>query len=129
MKYDCYKTLDYWHEYKRICHVYMNTTDAYECNDNCPLRHKGCEEPTAEIIAIVQKWSDEHPEIPKLTREEYDFLQVFRVTADKHIERKIGHLFLVMGYTTMELWPTMFSFIKEGETWFLGDLLKLEVEG
>lgn len=123
MKYDCNKTLDFSHEYGRMCHCFP------DCKE-CPL-HTRCPETsdiTAEHIAIVQKWSDEHPEKPKLTREEYAFLQAFKVTADKHIERKIKHLFLVMGYTTMELWPELFPFIKEGETWFLGDLLKLEVE-
>lgn len=70
MKYDCTKTLEYWHEYKRICHANMDTTVAYECKDNCPLRHEGCEEPTIESITIVQKWSDEHPENPEREEEE-----------------------------------------------------------
>lgn len=124
MKYDCNKILDFVHEYGRMCE---SISDCKEC----PLNTLSCDELssiTAEHVAIVQKWSDEHPEIPKLTLEEYDFLQAFRVTADKHIERKIGHLFLVIGYTSMELWASMFPFIKEGETWFLGDLLKLEVK-
>lgn len=121
MKYDCTKTLDFSHEYDRLCH-------SFDC-DECPM-HTRCadaSEITEEHIAIVQKWSDEHPETLKITREEYAFLQAFKVTADKHIERRHGHLFLVMGYSSMELWPSMFPFIKEGETWFLGDLLKLEV--
>lgn len=129
MKYDCTKTRDCIHEYHRVC-----DSHPAGCEISCPLI--GADEicgfdifENEDNIALLQKWSDEHPEIPKLTREEYAFLQAFKVTADKQIERKIGHLFLVMGYTTMEIWPTMFSFIKEGETWFLGDLLKLEVEG
>lgn len=122
MKYDCNKTLDFSHEYKRMCHCFDRC-------EGCPL-NTWCPEMsdiTEEHIAIVQKWSDEHPEIPKLTREEYAFLQAFKVTADKNIGRRVGHLSLAIGYASMELWPSMFPFIEEGETWFLGDLLKLEV--
>lgn len=128
MKYDCTKTRDCLHEYHRLCDSYPAG-----CESGCPFieEYELCGFDIFESeynISLLQKWSDEHPEIPKLTREEYAFLQAFKVTADKHIERKIGHLFLVVGYSSMELWPSMFPFIKEGETWFLGDLLKLEAE-
>jgi hypothetical protein len=126
MKYDCSKTLDYLKERKRMC-------DMYDFCQGCPYGTLGAgcapfRDTSQEYIDILQKWSDEHPEIPKLARGEYAFLQAFKVTADKHIERKIGHLWFVMGYTNMELWSSLFPFIKEGETWFLGDLLKLEVD-
>lgn len=125
MKYDCNKTLDYWHEYKRICDTYSSYSG---CDESCPLKYQVCENPTAKIITIVQKWSDSHQEKPTLTREEYAFLKAFKVTADKNLERRVGQLSLAIGYASMELRPEMFSFIKEGETWFLGDLLKLEVQ-
>lgn len=123
MKYDCNKTLDFSHEYKRLCHCYP---DCEGCPVPAPCPDLG--DVTAEHIAIVQKWSDEHGELPTLTPEEDIFVQSFKVTADKHIERRHGYLFLVMGYSSMELWPGMFPFIEEGETWFLDELQKLEVK-
>lgn len=123
-KYDCSRTLDYVHELGRICTVYPGC-------EGCPFGNISCafvSDITQKHIDIVQKWSDEHPEKPKLTREECKFLQAFRTTADITLGRRVGHLSLANGYSSMELWPEMFRFIKEGETWPLGDLLKLEVE-
>ena len=61
MKYDCSKTLDYGHEKKRMCGTYRTCLDA--CLEGCPLKTVGCEgDITQGKIAIVQKWSDEHPE-------------------------------------------------------------------
>ena len=74
MKYDCSKTLDFFHERNRMCNSYV------ECLDGCPLEGKFCystkhltQEHIQEHIDIVQKWSDEHPE---KTREEV-FLEIF----------------------------------------------------
>lgn len=130
MKYDCSKTLDYDHEVNRMCKT-IPTSPIGKC-PNCPLANIGGCSPASGLIQktidIVQKWSDEHPEQPKLTREEDSFICSFKVTANKYIERKQGYLFLTMGYNSIDLWPTMFSFIEEGEMWALDDLLKLEVE-
>lgn len=124
-KYDCSRTLDYVHERDRMCRH-------NKCDESCPLVRRSDEcNPgaiTQEHIDIVQRWSDEHPE-PKLTREEYAFLQAFRLTIDKHIKREAGCVRLMVINTTPGLRPSMFRFITEGETWSLGDLLKLEVEG
>ena len=67
-KYDCSKTVDYAHEFTRMCDAGCEA---------CPLRkgplHKvgcGLRKLTEKTIAIVQKWSDEHPEVPKLTKKE-----------------------------------------------------------
>ena len=61
-KYDCNKTLDYAHEFKRMCF-------GKSCQrDNCPFLGKSCspDSITDEHIQILQKWSDEHPEPPKI---------------------------------------------------------------
>jgi len=66
-KYDCTKTLDYAHEYRRMC--------SSTCCDVCPLSvldYCIMEGVTEEHIAILQKWSDEHPEEPKLTSKEVE---------------------------------------------------------
>ena len=73
MKYDCNKTLDYNHEWSRMCETMFDGT----C-DNCILKDTGisCYNTryiTQERIDIVQKWSDEHPE---KTRKEV-FLEMF----------------------------------------------------
>jgi len=126
-KYDCSKILDYSHERYRMC-------KAYGVCKECPFGNldivcTSINDVTQEHIDIVQRWSDEHnqPERPKITHEEYAFLQAFRMTADKYLERKNGCMCLVAGNTMMRLRPSMFRFIREGETWPLGYLLKLEV--
>ena len=105
----------------------MDTTIAYKCNDSCPLKHKGCEESTTESIAIVQKWSDEHPEKPTITKEEKAFLDAFRIPYSKQIKRAMG-LWIQFDDTGMELHRSMFPFIEEGQAWTVGDLLELEVK-
>lgn len=63
MKYDCNKTLDYFHELKRVCDYY----DDEGCS-KCPLyekQYERCYEAETEgkiVIDKLQKWSDEHPE-------------------------------------------------------------------
>ena len=58
---DCGKTLDFSKEFNRLGYTY----DA-ECK-GCPLENSNysCDvhDVTQKIIDIVQKWSDEHPEI------------------------------------------------------------------
>lgn len=57
-KYNCNNTLDYAHEFTRMCNTF------HDCND-CPMRDLSCGEGniTAEHIKRVQAWSDAHPEI------------------------------------------------------------------
>lgn len=62
-RYDCNKTLDFIHEFHRMCDEYSVSA----CND-CPLENKLCnpiEEINEEMIAIVQKWSDENEELTR----------------------------------------------------------------
>lgn len=63
VNFDCNKTLDYVNVFTRMCETY--TEDGYYCSEECPLEKKGgCTlafKITKERIALVQKWSDEHP--------------------------------------------------------------------
>lgn len=132
-KYDCTKSLDYSHELKRLC-TYGKPN--FGClNFECPLRDKGCFLITAETVALLQKWSDEHPEMPKptkLTKREHDFLATFLISANKAISRgkNINDLYIhdVISGKYFCIDPTMFFFIREGEQMTFDDLLKLEVE-
>lgn len=125
-KYDCSKVLDYIHERERLCIMYT------KC-EGCPLNDIDCafvDKITPKHIDIVQKWSDENQslEMPKITHEEYAFLQAFQVTSDKQLERRSGNICLVAGIAMMRLRPSMFQFIGEGEIWSLDKLLRLEVK-
>lgn len=126
MKYDCTKSLDYSHELKRLC-LYGEPT--FGClNYECPLRSKGCFLITAETVAILQEWSDEHP-IPKLTKREHDFLSMIvddgltikrtRMGLGIYSKTDEGLMFLDWRY---------FGAVDRGRIWTVEELLKLEVE-
>ena len=63
-KYNCNNTLDYVHEYERMCRTFN------ECS-GCPLAELHCElyEITPEHIRRVQAWSDAHPEVILIDRQ------------------------------------------------------------
>lgn len=130
MKYDCNKTLDFSHEYNRLCHCYSC------CSKECPLctRCPDMGDITAEHIAIVQKWSDEHPEAPKLTKAEHDFLASFMFPVELAIRKGGVTMQLDTHYSegysnaTIPLKRNMFRFIDEDKDWTVEELLKLEVE-
>jgi len=125
-KYDCLKTQDCIHEYHRVC-----TSYPAGCESSCPffeidvcgLDMFGSE----DMIALLQKWSDEHPEKHTITKEEKAFLEAFKIPHSKYIKRDSG-LWLHHGDAEMEIQRSMFPFIEEGEAWGVHDLLKLEVE-
>ena len=58
---DCSKTLDFSKEFNRLCYTYNA-----EC-EGCPLENSNysCDgyDVTQKVIDIVQKWSDEQPDI------------------------------------------------------------------
>jgi hypothetical protein len=126
-RYDCNKTADFAHEVKRMCEQYIG-----DYCYSCPLRGVGCgiDHIDGDTIASVQKWSDENPEKPKLTKEEYIFLQGFMHPECKSILRNSKTLLRLKTINNDDIWlnPNMFSFIKLGETWWFTDLLKLEVK-
>lgn len=132
MKYDCSKTLDCIHEYNRLCRDLHSSG----CENDCPLHeYDNCcfEYLDAAGIALLQKWSDEHPEALKLTKEEYDFLASFMFPDELSIRK--GGITMQLdthyeGYpnATIPLKKNMFQFIEEGKDWTVEELLKLEVE-
>ena len=81
-RYDCTKTLDYFHEKERLCDSFIN--EEYGCT-KCPLfKFYRCTIATEEYISIVQKWSDAHPEIknkerPTLTSNDTSVLEALQV--------------------------------------------------
>lgn len=122
MKYDCNRTLDYVHELQRMCNGFTTCM-------GCLLEGMGCLRPTQEIINIIQKWSDENPEAPKLTQKERAFIEAFVAHGDKKIERSSAGLYImnILGNET-HISPDMFTFIGEGESMTFSSLYRLEVE-
>lgn len=77
---DCNKTINFLHEFKRLCHsrdeCVANAANKEDCPmfGVCSLTHsKLCAEVIKTAIKTVQKWSDEHP---KKTYAQ-DFLEKF----------------------------------------------------
>ncbi len=128
-KYDCNKTLDYAHELGRMCDSH---TVCVGEDRECPMRNSGCDfsmNVSREQIAIVQKWSDEHPEPPKIRRREFSFIAMFKWADEKWIERcPDGSLRFVTKNEVCDLCDAWFSFIEKGESMTFEELLKLEIE-
>jgi len=130
-KYDCSKALDLIHEYRRLC-----DSHPAGCDNDCPLcgmDYCNLYSFDEDKIALLQKWSDENPEPPKLTRKERDFLNCFN-PVNKYIKRQCGVLVVTWKDPTITLNAmeipidaTMFQFVEKGQKWSFDDLLKLEV--
>ena len=125
-KYDCSKTLDYKHEINRACKM-----NEY-CYHDCPMWGKtGCidiSEVTQEDIDRLQRWSDEHPEAQKISKEERNFIEMFENVGGKRIFREGGDLFGSLNGERYELRQKWFQFIGAGESMAFEELLRLEVE-
>lgn len=86
-KYNCNNTLDYVHEYKRMCRAFD------KCNgcDGCPLVplvKKSCcgiFDVTPEHIKRVQKWSDANPEPIILTDRQREILEALNLLGFRYI--------------------------------------------
>ncbi len=78
-KYNCNNTLDYVHEYERICRTFN------ECS-GCPLAELHCElyEITPEHIRCVQAWSDANPEVI-LTDRQREILEALNLLGFRYI--------------------------------------------
>lgn len=130
-KYDCSKSKDLIHEYHRLCN---DNVTCYSCPiyDRDWVTRCHLEELTESEIRMIQKWSDEHPERPKLTRKEYDFLSGFKKIDNRCIWRVIGicYVFMPDMDCQIRIADGMFSFIQEGMSngWSFEELLNLEVE-
>lgn len=126
-KYNCNKTLDFLHEFNRMC-------DTYDYCDNCSFMTSPCPQNNLLMVSqkdidIVQKWSDEHPEPPKIRKRELDFIAMFKWSGEKWIERTPGgSLRFVTKNECCGLCDEWFSFIGNGESMTFKELLKMEVE-
>lgn len=127
-KYDCSKTLDYVHERNRMC----GSITIHSCV-GCPLRNcNNCDEISdfeEWCIEAVQKWSDGHPETPKIKKREIDFIAMFKTVGNKRITRDVyGNLYFEMFDEFIKLQDAWFDCIGMGESMTFEELLKLEVE-
>lgn len=63
-KYDCNNTLDYSHEFRRMCKTFRSSRGQKICK-GCPLSELPCDilSVASEHIRRVQIWSDAHSEI------------------------------------------------------------------
>ena len=122
-KYDCTLALDYAHERDRMCATMDN-----EC-ENCPFWIFNCDDITKDQINILQEWSDSHPEMPRITIEEQNFLEAFK--DDLYIIARLGDRLTLSGWAhggSLDLYNNMFPFITSDRYWTIRELLKLEVE-
>lgn len=129
-KYDCSKILDYEHEQQRLCRSREN---CYELDgDNCPLHGLYCNvlpKITQVEIDILQKWSDEHPESPKLTKKDRMFLECFAIGINRTIVKDSdgnGFYHYDGGYSKLS--DDMFKALEPGTRMTFEELMKLEVE-
>jgi len=122
--YDCKKTSDFLHEFRRMCNTFH---DCEGCllQDNCLDSFSLSD----EDIAIVQAWSDTHPEIVKLTKRERQFLECFTDIDGKSITRTLnGDLLLRIIGNSIPIDNQMFLFIRPGNCITFQDLMETEVE-
>lgn len=87
-KYNCNNTLDYAHEFNRMC-------DTFHCSSDCPLCVLPCgavKNITSEHIRRVQAWSDAHPEIMEitLTDKQIEILKALNLLGFSYIARDSG---------------------------------------
>ncbi len=81
-KYNCNNTLDYAHEFTRMCNT-------FHCNSGCPLYVLPCgaaKNITPEHIRRVQAWSDAHPEIT-LTDKQVEIFKALNLLGFRYIAK------------------------------------------
>ena len=126
-KYDCNNIMDYGHELRRLCDSYPSCSD----NGRCPLIDRYCDylgRITQEEIDILQKWSDEHPEPPKLTKKDRAFLECFMGTLDRRISKDDSCTYYQHHGVSNLLSSDMFEALEPNTTMTFEELLELEVE-
>ena len=124
-KYDCNKTLDCMHELKRVCDRYKM------CGEGCPLYGQNCvaQTMTQTEIDILQKWSDENPEAPKLTKKDRMFLECFEGVGNRVISKdNRGNVFYCYEGVSSKLDPDMFKALEPKPRMTFEELLELKVE-
>ena len=125
MKYDCNKTLDCMHELNRVCDRYTL------CSEGCPLTGRNCDAKTMTQteIDILQQWSDEHPEAPKLTEKDRMFLECFEGVGNRTINKDDrGNVFYYYEGVSSMLALDMFKSLEPKQGMTFKELLELEVE-
>lgn len=127
-KYDCNNIMDYGHEFRRLCDSYPSCSS----NGRCPLIGRYCSSLghiTQEEIDILQKWSDEHPEAPKLTKKDRAFLECFEgVSGRKICKDSDGCAFYNYSGISSFLSEDMFKALEPDTRMTFEELLELEVE-
>lgn len=81
-KYNCNNTLDYTHEFNRMCKT-------FDCCDDCSLYVLPCgaaKNITPEHIRRVQAWSDAHPEIT-LTDKQVEIFKALNLLGFRYIAK------------------------------------------
>lgn len=81
-KYNCNNTLDYAHEFTRMCNT-------FHCSSGCPLYVLPCgaaKNITPEHIRRVQAWSDAHPEIT-LTDKQVEIFKALNLLGFRYIAK------------------------------------------
>lgn len=123
-KYDCSKFLDLKHEQKRLCASHVT------CSEGCPLKNYTClfEAMGQTEIDILQKWSDEHPGAPTLTKRDRAFLECFASASDRRISRDSHCVYYEYGGVSNMLSFDMFKALEPNTTMTFDELLRLEVE-
>ena len=128
-KYDCNNVMDYGHELLRLCNSHPLCSGD---NGECPLKNLDCNSLgyiTQRGIDVLQKWSDEHPEPPKLTKKERAFLECFATGRDKTIVKDSdGNSFYRYDGEYSKLSDGMFKALEPGTRMTFEELMKLEVE-
>lgn len=79
-KYNCNNTLDYAHEYERMCNIFRGCSGCPLCDLDCGVT----EAITSEHIRRVQEWSDANPE-PVLTDKQREILGALNLLGYKYI--------------------------------------------
>lgn len=122
-KYDCSKTIDFFHEMERMC-------NSYPICGGCPLIGTNCggKNVTKEQISAVQKWSDEHPEKPKLTKKDRAFIDAFVPVDSREIKKDGEYAYYIYDQSYSMLVKGMFENLAPGTKMNFEELMKLEVE-
>lgn len=86
-KYDCNNTLDYSHEFRRMCKTFRSSRGQKICK-GCPLSELPCDilSVASEHIRRVQIWSDTHPEIT-LTETQVEILKALNLLGFSYIAK------------------------------------------
>lgn len=86
-KYNCNNTLEYAHEFHRMCKTFRSSRGQKIC-EGCPLAKKPCDicHISSEHIRRVQEWSDNHPETV-LTDKQVEIFKALNLLGFRYIAK------------------------------------------